>query len=192
MDIGVLDNRIAIERRIYSWHPDRGLHCRFQNEIVNGDFRGLRAFAGGFQFLACGHERASVDVDVEIEMRNRAQAFDEPLRNNLAHARELNTRAFASLDRGGGNFLSSAFCFRPSAPSVSLPLLRAPFSALLFWAPFLFPSFPQASFLLLFLLALQPELLRPHRQSTRSCRRRLPCRLLPHRLRQAYHPPAIP
>src|SRR6266480_3786075 len=45
---------------------------------------------------------------------------------------------------------------------LSLPLLRAPFSALLFW--FLFLSLPQASFLLLFLLALQPEPLRPRRQ----------------------------
>src|SRR5207249_11847294 len=116
MDIGILDNRIAIERRIYSWHPDRGLHCRFQNEIVNGAFRGLRASAGGFQFLACGHERASVDVAVEIETRNRAQAFDEPWRTNLAHARQLNTRAFASLERGGRNFLSRAFRVRSATP----------------------------------------------------------------------------
>src|SRR6266480_3596472 len=44
---------------------------------------------------------------------------------------------------------------------LSLPLLRAPFSALLFWALFLSLLLPQASFLLLFLLALLPEPLLP-------------------------------
>src|SRR5205823_13036827 len=109
IDIGVLDNCIAIERRIYSWHFDCGFDRCLQNEIVDSDFRCFRSFAGGLQFLARGHERASVDIDVEIEMRNRAKAFDEALRNNLAHGGELNPRALASLERGGANSLRSAF-----------------------------------------------------------------------------------
>src|ERR1700745_3648683 len=91
----ILYDRIAIERCIHVRDFHRGLHCGFQNKIVYRDLRDVSAIPARFQFLARLHERPSIDVDVEIEMRNWTKAFDKTLCDDLAHAGELNTRAFA-------------------------------------------------------------------------------------------------
>src|SRR6266550_8973030 len=44
-------------------------------------------------------------------MRNRAKTFDEPLRDDFAHAGELNTRAFAGLDGWSGRLPCADFRF---------------------------------------------------------------------------------
>src|SRR4030095_2118032 len=110
IDISVLYNRVAIEGGINPRNFHRRLHRRLQNEVVYRDFRSVRTFPGGLQLLACFHEWPGVDVDVEIKMGNRTEAFDQPLRNDFAHSGKLNTRTFAGLNGSwGGRFWSTGF-----------------------------------------------------------------------------------
>ena len=100
IDVGILRNRIAVERSVCSRNLHRGHHSRFQDEIVYCDIGGVSVFACGFQFLARFHQRSGIDVDGEIKMWNRAETFDQALRNDFTHPGKLNARAFASFNGG--------------------------------------------------------------------------------------------
>ena len=94
--IRILHNCIAIERGVHSRHFGCGLYRRFQDKIVHGDFRRVGSFTSGLQFFARFHERPRIDIDREIKMRNRTEAFGEPLRNDFAHSGKLYAPAFTS------------------------------------------------------------------------------------------------
>src|SRR5262249_23617930 len=74
----------------------------FQNEIVYSNLRSILAFARGLQFLTRFHQRPRINVDREIKVWNRAETFDQPLRNDFAHTRKLKTCALAGLNGGRG------------------------------------------------------------------------------------------
>src|SRR4030095_6000711 len=73
-------------------------------------------FPRRLQFLPRFHQRRGIDVDVEVKMWNRAEAFDQSLGNDSTHPGQLNARAFAGLYRRR-NFSrrSSGFRFSCSA-----------------------------------------------------------------------------
>ena len=52
-----------------------------------------------FQFRTQPHHRIGIDLDVQIEMRDRAKTGGETLRNHFAHARQVDACTLSGSDR---------------------------------------------------------------------------------------------
>ena len=126
IDILILHDRVVIEGSVDLRHLHRGVDRGFEDEIVDRDLGGVAPLARGFQLGARRHQRAGIDLDLEIKMRHRAFALDEALRDHLAHPAEMNARAFRGLWRGGAVLLLLRSCLQRRAVTSSPRARRFP------------------------------------------------------------------
>ena len=115
IDVVVLDDRVAIKGGVRFRNFDRGFDRGLQDEVVHRDLGAVAFFAGRFQFGARAHQRARIDLDVQIEMRHRSFARDQSFRDHFAHAAQVDARAFAGWNLRSGRLPLRAFRFRRRA-----------------------------------------------------------------------------
>src|SRR5437762_12385203 len=108
----VLDDSVAVERRVCFGNFHRSIDRGLQDEVVHRDLRVVAFLAGGFQFRTRRHQRLGVDLDVQIEVRDGAFALDQTLRNDFAHAGQADTRTFSGRNSRWGRLRLRRRTFR--------------------------------------------------------------------------------
>src|SRR5688572_21486954 len=80
---------VAFPRAVDLGDAPECFRATLQDEVIDGK---LHAFflEPGVQLFAEGEERAGVDFDFDVEMRELGLRFDEPARDGSAHVRNLN------------------------------------------------------------------------------------------------------
>ena len=84
----MVENRVALEGAVHLGHgtgrEDGGAHDEIVHRVLRSAVRGAR----GVDLFAQVHERFGVDLDVEIEMRDRRLALEKARGNDATHAGE--------------------------------------------------------------------------------------------------------
>ncbi len=114
VDVAEVVDGVAVEGGVDFRLAQGGDDRAFEDEIVDRDLARVVFFGAGFELGADAHERVGVDLDVEIKMRDRAEAGDEAIGDDFAHAGEADAGGFAggNFGRGGFGFRSGSFAGR--------------------------------------------------------------------------------
>ena len=102
-DVGELDNVVAIIRSIRFRDGDGGIDERFDDKVIHGIFITVARFGLGIDLLTQGHERAGVDLEVEVEVRDGRLGNKKAISDDLTHRGKLDSLVLSAGNGGDGD-----------------------------------------------------------------------------------------